>query len=66
VFCLDLDAKALTKSYRCQPTSSLTACANWIHDVSAVIPSHGIAFCALAFRGAGARHPLPPAGGAPY
>jgi hypothetical protein len=33
VFSLDLDAKALTKSYRCQPTSSLTACANWIYDV---------------------------------
>jgi hypothetical protein len=25
-----------------------------------------LASCALAFRGAGARHPLPPAGGAPY
>jgi len=43
VFSLDLDAKALTKSYRCQPTSSLTACANWIYDVSAATPSHGIA-----------------------
>jgi hypothetical protein len=43
VFSLDLDAKALTKSYRCQPTSSLTACANWIYDESAATPSHGIA-----------------------
>jgi hypothetical protein len=47
VFSLDLDAKALTKSYRCQPTSSLTACANWIHGVSAATPSHGIAFTRL-------------------
>ena len=38
MFSLDLDAKALTKSYRCQPTSSLTACANWIYDVSASPP----------------------------
>ena len=58
MFSLDLDAKALTKSYRCQPTSSLTACANWIYDESAATPSHGIAFTT---EDAGGRSPLGPA-----
>ena len=55
MFSLDVDAKALTKSYRCQPTSSLTACANWIYDVSVATPSHGISL--RVFRPPGPRRP---------